>query len=84
MVKDDAFVKVLDNSFLSGNGIEAKGSITIDCAELVSSNKAMIRKGKGVAALNITITNMDYVPQEEDNCYEESIGDRNQMFDEKD
>ena len=39
VVKDDAFVKVLDNSLLSGNGIEAKGSITIDCAELVSSNK---------------------------------------------
>ena len=84
VVKDDASVKVLDNSLLSGNGIEAKGSITIDCAELVSSNKAMIGKGKGVAAPNITITNMDYVPQEEDNYYEESMGDRNQMFDEKD
>ncbi len=44
----------------------------------------MIGKGKGVAAPNITITNMDYVPQEEDNYYEESMGDRNQMFDEKD
>ena len=77
-VEDNAFVKVL-NSYILSDAIKADGNITIDCEELVASSRR-ISKACGITADSITISNMNYVPLEEDEYYVGGMGERNKMY----